>query len=133
MAYTESQPTVSLVASSTFANADLYKFVGLTTNGEVVIGATTAAGILGTLLSVTGTTAGAGVETVQVGLLSGVGKVRMPATTEHAGSAIAASSAGLGIAPTTSKTQIGTMVQGSSGTARIGSVLFHRQSEDLAT
>ena len=133
MAYTESQPTVSIVASSTFASSDLYKFVGLTTNGEVVIGATTAAGILGTLLSITGTTAGAGVETVQVGLLSGVGKVRMPATTEHAGSAIAASSAGLGIAPSTNHVQIGTMVQGSSGTARIGSVLFHRISDDLAT
>ena len=133
MAYTESQPTVSLVAGSTFANTDLYKFVTLSTNGNVLIGATTGTGILGTLLSITGTTSGANVETVQVGLLSGVGKVRMPPTTEHAGSAIAASSAGLGIAPTTNHVQIGTMVQGSSGTARIGSVLFHRISDNLAT
>ena len=96
--------------------------------GEVL-----AAGILGTLLSVTATTAGAGSEVVTIGLLNGVGKVRMPTSTEHAGSLIAASSAGLGIAPSTSKTALGTMVQGSSGTARIGTVLFHTGSEELST
>ena len=133
MAYSENQPTVSVVASSTFATADLHKFVGLTTDGHVVIGATTAAGILATLLSVTATTAGAGSEVVTIGLLQGIGKVRMATSTEHAGSLIAASSAGLGIAPSTSKTALGTIVGGSSGTARISSVLFHTGSEELST
>ena len=133
MAYSNSQTPVPIVASTTFANTDLYKFVGLTTNGHVVIGATTAAGILGTLLSVTATTSGAGSEVVTIGLLDGVGKVRMATSTEHAGSLIAASSAGLGIAPSTSKTALGTIVDGSSGTARISSILFHTGSEELST
>ena len=132
MAYSESQPSVGLPAGSTFAATDLYKFVTLSTDGQVLIGATTGTGVFGTLLSITGTTAGVG-ETVTVGLLSGIGKVRMPATTEHAGSVIAASSAGLGIAPTTNHLQLGTMVQGSSGTARVASVVFHPRTDDLST
>ena len=133
MAYAKNQPTVDIVASTTFANTDLHKFVGLTTDGHVVIGATTAAGILATLLSVTATTAGAGSEIVTIGLLHGIGKVSLATSTEHSGSLIAASSAGLGIAPSTSKTALGTLVDTSSGTARIGSVLFHTGSEELST
>ena len=133
MAYSKNQPTVDLVAGTTFAVTDLHKFVTLSTNGQVLIGATTGTGIVGTLLSITATTAGATSDVVTVGLLSGIGKVRMPATTEHAGSMIAASSAGLGIAPTTNHVQLGQMVQGSSGTARVASVLFVRRSDDLST
>jgi hypothetical protein len=125
MAYSESQPTVSIVAATTFAATDLYKFVELTTDAQVTIGATTSGHIVGTLLSVTGTTAGGGVETVTVGLLSGVGKVFMAGTTRDAGQTVAASSAGFGIAPTTDQAAYGISLSGSSGTTgRIHSVLF---------
>ena len=61
MAVSESQPTVSLIAASTFAKTDLYKFVNLTTDAQVRIGGTTgAAAVIGTLRSVTGTTAASG-------------------------------------------------------------------------
>ena len=133
MAYSKGQTNIDIVASTTFGTADLHKFVGLTTNGHVVIGATTAAGILATLTSVTATTSGAGSDIVTIALLSGVGKVSLATSTEHSGSLIAASSAGLGIAPSTSKTALGTLVDTSSGTARIGSVLFHTGSEELST
>ena len=125
MAYSESQPTVSIVAATTFAKTDLYKFVELTTDAQVTIGATTSAHIVGTLLSVTGTTSGAGVEAVTVGLLSGVGKVYMAGSTRDAGQTVAASSAGFGIAPTTNQAAYGVALSGSSGsTGRIFPVLF---------
>ena len=126
MAIAITQPTVSLIAATTFASSSLYKFVNLTTDAQVQVGGTTgAASVVGTLLSVTATTSGAGVETVTVGLLSGVGKVNMAASTQHAGKVISASSAGLGIAPTTDSAQLGYSVSGSSGTTgRIHSVLF---------
>jgi len=125
MAYSESQPEVSLIAATTFAKTDLYKFVELTTDAAVTIGATTSAHIVGTLLSITGTTAGAGVETVTVGLLSGIGKVYMAGSTRDAGQTVAASSAGFGVAPTTNQSALGIAVDGSSGsTGRIASVLF---------
>ena len=122
MAVSESQPTVSLVAATTFAKTDLYKFVELTTNAQVTIGATTSAHIVGTLLSQTG---GAGSEIVTVGLLSGIGKVFMAGSTRDAGQTVAASSAGFGVAPTTNQSAYGIAVDGSSGsTGRIASVLF---------
>ena len=125
MAVRESQPRVSLIAASTFAKTDLYKFVNLTTDAQVRIGGTTgAAAVIGTLLSVTGTTAASG-EVVTVGLLSGIGKVYMAGSTRDAGQTVAASSAGFGIAPTTDSTHMGWAVDGSSGsTGRIASVLF---------
>jgi hypothetical protein len=117
---------VSLIAGATFANTDLYKFIEVDGSGHAVIGASTSAvNVVGTLLSVTGTTAGAGVETVTVGLLSGIGKVRMAGSTRAAGQAVSASSAGLGIAPTTDAFQLGISIAGSSGTTgRVHSVLF---------
>jgi len=126
MAFTESQPTVSLTAGTTFAKTDLYKFVEINGSGQAVIGASTsAANVVGTLRSITATTAGAGSEIVTVGLLSGIGKVNMAASTLAAGGAVSASSAGLGIAPTTDALQLGISVSGSSGTTgRIHSVLF---------
>jgi len=126
MAYSESQPEVTLIAATTFAKADLYKFVELTTDAEVTIGASTsAAKVVGTLLSITGTTSGAGVEAVTVGLLSGIGKVYMAGSTRDAGQAVSMSSAGFGIAPTTDGLHLGWSVDGSSGsTGRIHSVLF---------
>lgn len=126
MAYSESQPKVSLTAGSTFAKTDLYKFVEVNSSGHAVIGASTsAANVVGTLLSVTGTTAGAGAEPVTVGLLSGIGRVYMAGSTIAAGGAISASSAGFGAAPSTDGLQLGIVVDGSSGTTgRIASVLF---------
>lgn len=126
MAYAESQPKVSLTAGSTFATSDLYKFVQLNGSGQVIIGGSTAAvNVVGTLLGVTATTGGAGSETVTVGLLQGIGKLQLAASTVAAGGTIAASSAGLGIAPTTDAIAVGYLVDGSSGAAgRIGSVLF---------
>ena len=125
MAYSNAQPTQSIVAATTFAKTDLYKFLELTTDAQVTIGATTSAHIVGTLLSVTGTTAGAGVETVKVGELRGVGKVFMAGSTRTAGQTVAASSAGFGVAPTTNQAAYGYALDGSSGsTGRIFSVLF---------
>ena len=127
MAYAESQPTVSLIAETTFAKTDLYKFVELSTVGRVVIGASTAAdAVVGTLLSETYSTSTGANETVTIGLLSGIGKVYMAGSTEHAGKAISASVNGFGITPTTDALQLGIIVDGSSGsTGRIASVLFN--------
>ena len=128
MAVSESQPRGSQIAGSTFAKTDLFKFVELNSSGHVVIGASTsAANVIGTLLGVTGTTSGAGVEVVPVGELIGKGKVRMAGSTLAAGNAISASSAGLGIAPTTDAFQLGIIQSGSSGTTgRIHTVQFAR-------
>ena len=128
MAVRENQNAVSHTAGSTFANTDLYKFVELNSSGHVVIGATTNAGnVIGTLLGVTGTTAGAGSEIVPVGLLEGIGKVRMGGSTLAAGNAISASTDGFGVAPSTNNLQLGIIKSGSSGTTgRVHSVQFVR-------
>jgi len=129
MAFSDSQPKVSLIAGATFASSDLYKFVSVDGSGHAVVGPTTASGAVGTLLSVTATTGGAGSEVVAVGQLAGIGKVRMAGSTLSAGYTIAGSSNGLGIAPTTDQAAIGTIVSGSSGTTgRIASVMFHKSA-----
>ena len=68
MAYSESQPTVSLTAETTFAGTDLHKFVELNSAGRVVVGgtATTSAIPIGTLLSATYSTSTGANETVTV-------------------------------------------------------------------
>lgn len=126
MAAGQNQPQVSITAGATFANTDLFKFIGVNSSGHAVIGGTTASGlILGTLMSVTGTTAGAGVEVVSVGLLLGVGKVFMAGSTRTVGDTVAASSDGFGIAPTTDQAALGVIRQGSSGTTgRIAEVAW---------
>jgi len=129
MAISDSQGTVSLIAGATFANADLYKLVSVDGSGHAVIGPSTASGAVGTLLSVTATTGGAGSEVVTVGKLEGIGKLRMAGSTLAAGGTVAGSSNGFGIAPTTDQATIGTIVHGSSGTTgRIASVLFHKSA-----
>jgi len=127
MAYSEVQPTVSLLAESTFGSGDLYKFVELSANARVVIaGQSTSAIPIGTLRSQTYSTSTGANEAVTVGLLQGIGKVQMAGSTAAAGNIVACSSAGLGTAPTTDAYQVGTIVAGSSGTTgRIHSVLFH--------
>lgn len=126
MAYSESQPHVSIVAESTFSSSDLYKFVEITGAGHVRICASTGIGnVVGTLLSQTYTTSTGANEMVTVGLLHGIGKVYMAGSTLAAGGTVSASSLGFGIAPTTNSAQLGFIVDGSSGsTGRIASVLF---------
>ena len=116
MAYNQSQGTFTLTAGATFPASDLHKFIAINSTGHAVIGPTTASGnIAGTLLSVTGTTAGAGVEVVTIGKLEGIGMLRMSSSTAAAGNTVAASSLGLGTAPTTDQAALGVIVAGSSG------------------
>ena len=126
MAGSQNQPQVSITAGATFAKTDLHKFIAVNSSGHAVIGPSTASGnILGTLRSVTGTTAGAGVEVVSVGLLQGRGLVRMSSSTAAAGNTVAASSLGLGTAPTTDQAALGVIVSGSSGALnRVATVAF---------
>ena len=127
MAYSVSQPTVSLIAETTFAKTDLYKFVELNSAGRVKIVASTGIGALvGTLLSETYSTSTGANEIVTVGLLQGIGQVYMAGSTAHVGNTVSASSLGFGIAPTTNSQQLGIIVDGSgsSSTGRIYSVLF---------
>ena len=126
MAGSQNQPTATLTAGATFAKTDLHKFIAINSTGHAVIGPSTASGnIFGTLLSVTGTTAGAGSEVVTVGLLSGVGLVRMSSSTAHQGNTVAASSLGLGTAPTTDQAALGVIKVGSSGALnRVATVAF---------
>ncbi len=129
MAYSESQPTVSLIAETTCARGDLYKFVRMsTTTGRVLVVESTAPNqVVGLLLSQTHTTSTGANETVEVGLLSGIGKVYMAASTVHQGIQIGCSTNGEGVkaSATTDTQQLGIVVDGSSGGAgRIHSVLF---------
>ncbi len=131
MAYSESQPTVSLIAESTFAKTDLYKFVELTTANRVQVPASTAIPkLVGTLLSQTYSTSTGANETVTVGLLQGIGKVFMAGSTLTAGDSITASTLGYGISASTNRVKLGIIVDGTSGTTgRIHSVLFVRTPE----
>ena len=129
MAITQTQPTVSLIAESTFAASDIYKFVRLSTaTGRVLVVESTAPlQVVGTLLSETHTTSTGANEAVTVGLLSGIGKVYMAASTLAAGAPIGCSTNGEGViaSATTDTQQIGIAIDGSSGAAgRIFSVLF---------
>lgn len=130
MAAFDNQPTVSLTAGATFSKSDLYKFVQINSSGHVVIADTTSgADVCGTLRSVTNTTSGAGSEPVTVGLLLGIGPVRLGGSTRSAGQTIGASSAGYGVVPSTDALQLGHIVVGSSGsTGRIAQVLFNKTS-----
>ncbi len=116
MAGSQAQPQATLTAGATFAKTDLHKFISINSSGHAVIGPSTQAGnIFGTLTSITGTTAGAGVEAVSVGLLVGRGLVRMSSSTAAAGNLVAASTLGLGTVPTTDTAALGVIVVGSSG------------------
>ena len=109
MAYSEAQRSVSLIAETTFAKTDLYKFVELTTANRVQVPASTAIpNLVGTLLSQTYSTSTGANEAVTVGLLEGVGKVFM------AGS-ITCSTLGYGISSSTNRVKLGIIVDGSSG------------------
>ena len=141
MAYAQTQPTVSMIAETTFSSGDLYKFVRTTSSvGKVgVTGSSDATFVVGTLLSDTYTTSTGANEAVTVGLLSGIGKVKLAGSTLMVGAPISASSLGFGVAISTGQDQIGIVIEagtafgssgtagapgGSSSTGRIASVLF---------
>jgi hypothetical protein len=141
VAFSQSQPTVSMIAETTFSSGDLYKFVRVTSSvGRVgVTGSSDATFVIGTLLSETYTTSTGANEAVTVGLLSGIGKVAIGGSTLMVGAPISASSLGYGVAVSTGQDQIGIVIEagtafgssgtagapgGSSSTGRIGSVLF---------
>jgi len=141
MAFSQSQPSVSLIAETTFGSTDLYKFVRVTTSvGRVSkTGSSDAVNIVGTLLSETYTTSTGANEAVTIGLLQGIGKVRMAGSTLMVGAPISASSLGFGVVCATGMNQIGIVIEagtafgssgtagapgGSSSTGRIASVLF---------
>lgn len=88
-----------------------YKAVGLTTAGQASINFTTNVQPIG-VLQQGGTTS-----QVAAVAVSGVTQFRMAASTLAAGDLVAASSIGLGIAPTTDNWAIGTILYGSSGGA----------------
>lgn len=127
MAFSEQPVIVSLVAATTFSSTGLYKFVELDAEGHVIDPASTAvtstAGVsIGTLYGVTQTTS-TEAEAVPVAV-GGIFKAQMAASTLAAGGYIAASTAGLGTAPTTDNIAGWVIVKGSSGSAgRIVSVM----------
>ena len=131
MAYSESQPTVSMIAETTFGSGDLYKFVRMSTVAShvTILGTSNVTGVIGTLLSVTYTTSTGANEAVTVGLLSGKGKVYMAASTAKAGAPITASSAGAGVLASTDGKELGRIVAlttaGSASAGRIATVLFN--------
>lgn len=132
MAFAESQPTVSLVAETTFSSDDLYKFLRISTDNarvSILDGTTDQARCIGTLLSQTYTTSTGANEKVTVGLLLGIGKVYMASSTLSNGGIIGASTDGFGVAPTTNAVPLGYIIDGASGTTgRIHSVLFAPES-----
>ncbi len=123
MSYSESARIVSVVAGTTFAAGDLYKFVVVNSSGHVVVPDTTGNVLpFGVLYGRTSTTSAAGAQAVPVAI-DGVAKVQMAASTLVAGAFIGSSTAGLGVAPTTDAYTAGQIVSGSSGTAgRINTV-----------
>lgn len=127
MAYSESAQVVSIIAGTTFADADLYKFIDLDASGHAILMDTTGNNLaIGTLYGRTNTTSSTGSEAVPVAI-SGVVKVRMAGSTAAIGNWVAASSAALGIAPSTDGYVFGRIVEGTSGTTgRVASVLVIR-------
>jgi len=127
MAYSETATIVSRPSATTFSTGDRYKFFvnnslsSQGTVGHVILPNTTGNTLpLGTLYGVTSTTNVGQAVPVAIG---GIVKVQMAASTLSAGSYVASSTAGLGIAPTTDSYVAGQIVSGSSGAAgRIVSV-----------
>ena len=126
MAYSVKPELISLIAGSTFADGDLYKFIDTDAQGHAILMDTTGNNLpVGVLYGRTYTTS-TEAEAVPVAV-SGVVKVRLAASTASVGNWIAASSAALGIAPTTDAYVFGKIIAGTSGTTgRIASVLVLR-------
>jgi len=127
MAYSEKAQLISVVAGTTFADTDLYKFVILDTDGKAILADNSTGNMLalGTLYGRTATTS-TDAEAVPIAI-GGVVKVRMAASTAAAGNWVGCSSAALGAAPTTNSYVFGRIVEGTSGTTgRIASVAVIR-------
>lgn len=115
MAYSQAAKIVSLTAGTTFADTDLYKFVDLDTDGNVIISVSTNNSLpIGVLYSRTATTS-TDSEKVDVAY-AGVVKVRMAGSTRAAGDWVTASSAGLGAVGSSNRYVVGKLVVGTSGT-----------------
>jgi hypothetical protein len=116
---------ISLPSGSTFAEADLYKAVGVSATGGAVLysaalGATGGAGVVGTLYGVTSTT-NAG-QAVEIGV-GPIVKAFVAGSTEAAGSIVTWSTDDAHLVVGTTNEPYGIIVSGSSGTTgRIVSV-----------
>ncbi len=105
----------SFVAGATFSTSDMYKFVVVNANGDVVLPNTTGNVYpVGVLYGRTSTTSSTGSQAVPVAVAGAV-KVQMAASTLSLGQFVASSTAGLGIAPSTDAYTIGPIIGGSSG------------------
>jgi plastocyanin len=110
----------SLVAGATFAEADLYRAVGVDSSGHAVLynaaaGATGGQGVVGTLYSVTSTTGSAGNEAVTIGDGPLV-KAFMAGSTVSAGDLVTFSTDDGHCVVATTNPPYGVVTVGSSGT-----------------
>ncbi len=114
----------SMIAGATFAEGSLYQAVGVDSSGHAVLysaalGATGGQGVVGTLYSVTSTTASAGNEAVTIGDGPLV-KAFMAGSTVAAGNLVTFSSDDAHCVVATTNPPYGIVVVGSSGdTGRI--------------
>lgn len=116
---------ISLQSGTTFAEADLYKAVGVSSTGGAVLysvaaGATGGAGVIGTLYGITSTT-NAG-QAVEIGV-GPIVKAFAAGSTSHGGNIMTFSSDDAHLVAATTNEPYGIIVDGSSGTTgRIVSV-----------
>ena len=116
---------ISLQSGTTFAEADLYRAVGVSSTGGAVLysvaaGATGGKGVIGTLYGITSTT-NAG-QAVEIGV-GPIVKAFAAASTSHGGNIMTFSSDDAHLVAATTNQPYGIIVDGSSGTTgRIVSV-----------
>ena len=116
MAYSDNPMITSIIAGTTFATADLYKFIDLDAQGHAILMDTTGNNLaFGVLYGVTKTTS-TEAEAVPVAY-GGVVKVQALASTMSVGNWVAASSSGLATAPSTDGYVFGRVIEGTSGAA----------------
>jgi len=115
---------ISLQSGTTFAEADLYKAIGVSATGGAVLysdaaGATGGSGVIGTLYGIGSTDAGTAVE-IGVGPIV---KAFVAGSTSHAGNIMTFATADAHLVARTTNEPYGIIVDGSSGsTGRIASV-----------
>lgn len=126
MAYSDQAQLTSIIAGTTFAAGDLYKFLDLDAQGHCIIMDTTGNNLpVGVLYGVTKTTS-TEAEAVPVAY-GGVVKVQALASTMSVGNWVAASSSGMAVAPSTDGYVFGRVIEGTSGAAgRILTVIVSR-------
>jgi len=109
---------ISLQSGSTFAEADLYKAVGVSATGGAVLysaalGATGGRGVIGTLYGITSTTSAG--QAVEIGV-GPIVKAFTQGSTESAGSLVSWATADAHLVVATTNEPYGVIVAGSSGT-----------------